>query len=956
MKQNNTHIKTQSRRDLWMLLIFYFIVVSILILCTGKAGAQSSVSNRNPDNYKLSSNGFFENKGQITDQNYNANPAVKYLLCSPGFNVQLRQTGFSYDTYTEKVDSGRLSAVNERMTKLKGKKQPIPMVRNYHRVDVELLGCNPNAQLVAEGKSTAYYNYFTAGCPQGGVSYVHSYQQVTYKNIYPNIDLVFNASPSLYNGGQSALPSREGGRQAEYSFVVHPGGNVSDIKLQYKGQNSIALANNMLKVNVTAGDFYESIPNSYLTDTKQPVQVNYTSLGSNIFGFLISNSQLLINKGKGDLVIDPTPNLSWATYYGNLSEGSSGIVLDGSDNVYITGYTNSSSGIATVGAYQTSLLGSQDAFIAKFNPTGSSLLWGTYYGGAGGFGSQGDGIAIDASNNLYITGTTFGALGMSTPGAYQTAYGGGVYDAFVAKFNSTGSSLLWGTYYGGTGQDYGNSIVLDASDNVYITGFTTSTNAISTPGSYQTAYGGGNEDAFIAKFNPTGTALLWGTYYGGSGDDAGNAITLDAGNDVYVAGQTTSTASISTPGAFQTAYGGGTEDAFVAKFNPTGSSLLWGTYYGGSGIDYGYSLALDASANVYLSGSTTSTSGIASPGALVTVFSGTEIAFIAKLAPNGASRIWGTYFDAGDQEDDGSYLMLDASGNIYTAGDTYNNGIFPLGDATAGAWEIANSSGKEVGYIAKINNAGTNLIWGTYFGGAGNNVTEIYAMALDASNNLFITGATISSSDIATPGAYLTTNLGNHEIGYVAKFDNTIVLPITLDYFTCNSVSNTIELNWATATETNNDFFTIERSTDGMNYTTLATIKGAGNSSVTKSYTYTDEEPLNGENYYRLTQTDYDGHSQTFEPTVCNVNATSMQVYPNPSQGLFNIVLPSDIISVSTQIVVNVTNVLGEQVYSTTLTGQSQFNIDLSHFASGMYFLTITTPTRNYVSKIILAH
>ena len=258
---------------------------------------------------QVANTGFYENKGQLTDQNYKPNPNVKYLLCSPGFNVQLRQTGFSYDTYTEKVDNS-CQVVSENMKLPEGKKPPVPLIRHYHRVDIELLNSNPNATLVAEGKSEAYYNYFTSGTPQGGVSYVHSYQKVTYKNIYPNIDLVFGTQKDANSDNDTPSPNgegRDGVNGAEYSFVVHPGGKVADIKLQYKGENKITLADNKLVVNVNAGNFSETIPDSYLLNplsggqTQSPfrglgligvrgasVQVNYTALGNNTFGFVSS--------------------------------------------------------------------------------------------------------------------------------------------------------------------------------------------------------------------------------------------------------------------------------------------------------------------------------------------------------------------------------------------------------------------------------------------------------------------------------------------------------------------------------------------------------------------------------------------------------------------------------------------------------------------------------------------
>ncbi|MFI4963221.1 MAG: SBBP repeat-containing protein, partial [Legionellales bacterium] len=427
----------------------YLLICSLLCLVAVAVNAQNTLPSGKEKQVNLAHAGFYENKGQITDQNYMPNRGVKYLLSSPGFNVQLRQTGFSYDTYTDSEITALPSVDSQQLHVVKGKEQPENFIRHYHRVDIELVGCNTNAQLTTEGRSDDYYNYFTAGAPQGGVSEVHYYSKITYKDIYPHIDLEFLSSGSL--------------KPVEYNFIVHAGGNPAEIKLEYKGANKVNLIDNKLLVSVTAGDFTESIPSSYFKDTKQHVEIHYAALGNNTYGFSIRNSPFTILNSSSDLIIDPKPNLVWGTYYGGTgSNNGSGtaIALDASGNVYITGNTQSSSGIATAGAYQTTYGTNTNAFVAKFNSAGTTLLWGTYYGGAG--PDYGTGIALDASGNVYITGYTSSTSGIATTGAYQTTNAG--TETFVAKFNSAGTILLWGTYYGGGGNDYASSITLDASD------------------------------------------------------------------------------------------------------------------------------------------------------------------------------------------------------------------------------------------------------------------------------------------------------------------------------------------------------------------------------------------------------------------------------------------------------------------------------------------------------------
>ncbi len=276
----------------------------------------------------MSKTGFYENKGQIVDQNYNPNMDVNYLFCSLDFNVQLRQTGFSYDTYTDVFDNttelNNVSGSNQEKFQ-----EPASFTHSTHRVDIELIGCNTNAQIIAEGRSEAYYNYFTAGTSEGGVSNVHYYQKVIYKNIYSNIDLEFMVRPTT----GSEVP-------IEYDFVIHKGGNPSDIKLAYNGANKVALRGNTIMVNVDAGNFYENIPLSYFKNNMQEIEVSYEAMGNNVFGFSLPNNTII----ESDLVIDPTPNLEWGTYYGGPHyDNARGMALDANNNVCITGNTRSTS-------------------------------------------------------------------------------------------------------------------------------------------------------------------------------------------------------------------------------------------------------------------------------------------------------------------------------------------------------------------------------------------------------------------------------------------------------------------------------------------------------------------------------------------------------------------------------------------------------------------------------------
>jgi hypothetical protein len=321
---------------------------------------------------------------------------------------------------------------------------------------------------------------------------------------------------------------------------------------------------------------------------------------------------------------------------------------------------------------------------------------------------------------------------------------------------------LWGTYYGGFGEDLGYSCATDASGNVYMAGHTTSTSGIATTGAHQTVYGGGGYDAFLVKFNSAGIRL-WGTYYGGSGEDAGYSCATDASGNIYMAGYTTSNSVIATAGAHQTVYGGGGNwDAFLVKFNSSGVRQ-WATYYGGIGYDGGRSCTIDAFGNVYLVGETGSNSVIATTGANQTVYGGGNLdAFVVKFNSSGV-RQWGTYY-GGSGDDGGWYCTTDASANVYMTGYTASNS----GIATVGSHQTVYGGGIKEAFLVKLNSSGV-MQWSSYYGGSG--FDSGWTCTTDASGNVYMAGYTASNSGIATAGAHQSVYSGGD--AFLVKFNSS---------------------------------------------------------------------------------------------------------------------------------------------------------------------------------------
>jgi hypothetical protein len=336
--------------------------------------------------------------------------------------------------------------------------------------------------------------------------------------------------------------------------------------------------------------------------------------------------------GSGDAFVtklDPDgTTLVYSTYLGGRDFDSGyGIAVDSSGSAYVTGDTSSSE-FPTASAFQSALGGSGDAFVTKLDSMGSTLLFSTYLGGSN--LEHGAGIAVDSSGSAYVTGRTFSADFPTTSGAFQTALAGRG-NAFVTSLDSTGSTLVYSTYLGGSTEDEGYGIAVDSSGSAYVTGLTVSTNFPTTAGAFQTTPAGGT-DAFVTKLNPSGSGLVYSSCLGGNSTDEGFGIAVDLSGSAYVTGLTGSPNFPTTAGASQTTFGGGDFDVFMTRLNPAGSALVHSTYLGGSSTDKGLGIGVDSAGLAYVTGFTSSTDFPTTSGALQTTFGNGGDAFVASIA------------------------------------------------------------------------------------------------------------------------------------------------------------------------------------------------------------------------------------------------------------------------------------------------------------------------------------
>jgi hypothetical protein len=361
------------------------------------------------------------------------------------------------------------------------------------------------------------------------------------------------------------------------------------------------------------------------------------------------------------------------------------------------------------------------------------LLYSTLIGGSGDDDAA-NAITVDQAGNVYITGQT-NSSDFPMQHAVQGTAGGAPHDAFVAKIDPSGSTLIYSTYFGGNGDDVGTGIAVDASGQAYVTGRTASSNFPTTQGAYETTYSD-YTDAFVAKLNSSGSALIYSTYLGGSGYDVATGIAIDPLGNAYVSGYNYAQGFPTTPGAYQTV-SNGPYDAFITKLNPSGSALVFSTYLGGTSNDYATGIAIDSNLNVYVSGQTLS-NNFPVQNALQPASGGFYDAFVAKLNPTGSALIYSTYLGGSDWEA-AFAIALDALGNAYVTGLTGSNN-FPT---TANAFQTTYGGNGDV-FVAKINANGTALAYSTYLGGIGGE--RALAIAVDQAGSAYVTGYNLNGA------------------------------------------------------------------------------------------------------------------------------------------------------------------------------------------------------------------
>ena len=635
--------------------------------------ATSSVSTLKDDLYNSSSMIFEQNQGQFAEE-------VNYIARGENYTIFITDDG----TY--------LSLTNQNT----GDSSVLKM---------DWVGGNDIIDPTGINLLNSKSNYMI-GDQANWITDVNNYGQVMYENTYDGIDMI------LYGSNEGKL---------EYDFIVDSGSDYSQITLNLDGADNLSIdGNGNLQIETSSGTLTQRAPIAYqiINGEKVYVDASFIIKEDNNLGFDIGEYD-----ASQKLYIDPV--LHYSTYLGSDSDevwNGGDIATDDDGNIYVTGSVHSSGFPTSTGVQSELWLGSEDAFLTKYDKDGI-IIYSTYLGGAS--DDFGTGLAIDPTGEVYVTGKTNSTDFPVTSGSL--AGGGSVYNAFIARLDTSGV-VDYGIFYGANDADTDSSdIAIDSGGNVYITGTTSSTNLTTTVGAQFTSSRGG-DDAYIARFNNLGQ-LTYGSYLGGTGQDKGLGVDVDASGNFYVAGQTGSL-NFLTKNQQQVNQAG--EDLYVTKFNADGS-VAYSTYIGGDNDDTGSNsmIAVSDDGRAYIVG-TTASSDYVTKNAFDAELSGNLDGVVTALDSDGGI-MFSTYF-GGEGNDGLTAVSIDAENNIFATG--YTEGTIATID---GIQPTAGGMGDAV--IVRYNQFG-ELTFASYLGGE--NEDRGFAIAADGNSNIYILGTTSS--------------------------------------------------------------------------------------------------------------------------------------------------------------------------------------------------------------------
>ncbi|MBG9376011.1 T9SS type A sorting domain-containing protein [Panacibacter sp. DH6] len=902
---------------------------------------------------------FIQNKGQWNEK-------VKFSVNNGSSNIFLLSKGYKVSINS----ASDLKTIAEHL----GRHQPDKERRNNkklllrsHAYEVNFVNANPLAEVITGEASATYSNYLSGNDQSKWQFNCKSFSTVTFKNIYPGIDVRYFMND----------------HQFKYDLIVNPGADVTKILLEFKGTSGISKFGNDLLIKTSLGNLSELKPYTYQVTPGGEIEV--------ATDFVVEGSRVYFNVNDYDkskpLIIDPV--LTFSTFSGSTADNwGYSSAYDAQGNFYLAGTVFGTGFPVNNGAMQHDFAGGFidngisgfDIGIIKFDPTGSNRIYATYLGGSG--NEEPHNLWVNKSGELVIAGSTNSSDFPVTLSPYGTA---GARDIFIAKLDAAGQTLIASRKIGGSGDDavniktkeqlsgatatnraYGDDcrseVITDNSDNIYFGASTQSVNFPVTNNAFQKALSG-FQDGIVVKLSSNLDSVYFSSFLGGSGDDAVFSIALSPlNNHLYVAGATTSNNLLTTGNnagpILYKSFRGGTTDGYIAEIANDGSTIMNMSYVGSRQDDMVYFLALDKAGYPYVTGTATEAFPVINAG-YKTGANGKQ--FITKFSPSLNQVIYSTNFGTGRSYPDivPTAFGLDNCQNVYISG--WGGGLNLSGYYSANTTGLAvtsnairsNTDGSDAYVFVLEKNAGSQL-YGTFFGNYVANGfddigdhTEGGNSRFDSNGNLYlaICGNCLKTGTFpTTAGAWSTTNQATTgaECSMTATKINmnlqTCVLPVKIGVFTGVYKNEQSLLQWKTLQEINSNYFEIEHSVDAQNFNSIGKVNASGNSNVVKDYSFAHRNPGIGLHYYRLKLHDKDetAVNSNIVTVVAGNEGLVVTLFPNPAHSSITLNYPPLV----KETFVNILSSKGEIVTRVLLAaGSQQKETDIRSLSSGSYFI-----------------
>jgi len=600
--------------------------------------------------------------------------------------------------------------------------------------------CLPRGEEPLPGRSS----FFLGRDPEGWRTGVRHFRRVRYSEIYPGIDLVFYGTP-------------EG---VEYDFLAAPGADPQQIRIRVEGADSRRInARGGLLLEAGRRRLTQRRPAAYQMDPETPVEVRYALGSEGLIGFHLGPYDR-----RRALVIDPV--LEFSTFLGGeFGEAGQAIEVDTEGFIYVAGLTQFGEFANGLPGFRAPGGSNFDVFVLKLSPGGQELIYVAVFGGSA--DDSTDSLAIDGEGAAYVAGTTFSPDFPMTPAAFQTGFGGGTRDAFAVKLTPDGTQLAYSTYLGGERFDNGEGVAVDSQGRAHVAGFTGSRDFPLTPDALRTELQGEQRDAWVSVLSGDGSELVFSTLLGGAGRDEALDVALDAGENVWLCGATSSPDFPVTPGASQTEPAG-MSSAFIAKLAPGGADLLGASLLGGGGEDRAQALAIGPGGRAYLAGRTTSAGFPSTEGAFQPSFGGGATfgdAFAAIFEPDAESLAAATFLGGGTDED-GNSIAVGPEGLVTVSGWSGSPDFPVTGDAPQSELDELDDA-----FVAALRPDLSRLFFSTFLGGVKSD--RAIAVARGPQGRLYATGNTGSANFPVTENALQPRLASGREAGdlFIARIE-----------------------------------------------------------------------------------------------------------------------------------------------------------------------------------------